>query len=764
MECQLCGLSTPVKPVVGDGHAFCCYGCREVYRCFGDEILTTGLQNRSSSEAEVVQGDEAFLRIDGMHCSSCELLIERSAVRVDGILAVTSSYATSTAKVVYDPQQITEAELPTALSRTGYQAQLRGTALPVYDERQPLLRLIIGVGLAAIVMMLYLAFFYPVHLGLVELDELQPVAWLAFYSVPRVLLLATTILIFYVGAPIFRGAWIGLQVGVLNMDNLLVLAILAAYGYSVTQLMLGSLELYFDVAAMIVAVVTIGRYLEHKARALATAELVTLLDAWTPRARVRVGETFVDYPIEQLKAGDRVTIFQGETIPVDGSVIDGRGAVDESLMTGEPIPVSRETGDLVLGGAVVVEGSLDISVDPQIRSRTDILAKILWNAQCSSAGAKRISDSMAQVFVPLVIVLAVAISGTLSWLGYAPGVALLAGLATMIVSCPCTFGLAIPLATAAGVSAALRRGIIVASADVFEKAGRPDIIAIDKTGILSLGEMTVTEVIGPPQVAEYAAAVERQSEHPIAQAIARLDTRQTGTQWESYPGKGAMATVDNKRIAVGGKALFTLLGWHVEDQLSSPTASASGDSVVSYVGWDGTAHGAIITRDRERPHWEDLLEQLRKMGRVVLLTGAEHPSGYESQVDEVHAGVPPEAKAAVIGQLKTRGRVIMIGDGSNDAPALAAADLGIAFGSPTALAAEAADVVILGDNLDRVFDALRILGTTRRRFFQNLGWALLYNATAIPLAALGMLNPLFAALAMSCSSLLVVWNSSRSLR
>jgi Cu2+-exporting ATPase len=708
------------------------------------------------------EGTEAFLRIDGMHCSSCELLIERMALKVDGILAVASSYATSTAKIVYNPDLIDESALPQMLSVAGYRARLRTDEAPEYDERQPLLRLVVGVGLTAVVMMLYVAFLYPTHLGLVELSDLRPVRWLAFQAVPRALFVLTTVLIFYVGAPIFRGAWIGLRTRVLNMDNLLALAILAAYGYSVSQLLAGSLELYFDVAAVIVAVVTVGRYLERGAKARATSELVNLMEVWTPSVHVRKDGELCDQSVDQLKPGDRIVILEGERIPVDGTIVGGQGAIDESLMTGEPVPVTRAWGEEVLGGAVVVEGTLEVEVGPAVDSRTDKLARILWNVQSSTAGIQSITDRIARIFVPVVITLSVLVSSWLVFNGTQPGPALLAGLATLIVSCPCAFGLAIPLATAVGVSTALRRGIIVTSADTFEKAPRIDIIAIDKTGILSTGEMTVVEVIGPAEVAEFAAAVERLSSHPIAEAIARLDSRRMASDLVTQPGKGAVASVDGRCVAVGSKSLFANLGWDIPDRLTAlATSVMTAESVVSYVGWGGLTHGAIICRDCSRPEWEGVVNQLRKQSRVVLLTGAEHPGEYEDQADEVHAGVPPEAKAAVIRQLKSEGTVVMIGDGSNDAPALAAADLGIAFGAPTALAADAADVVILGNRLDRLFDTFELIAVTRRRFRQNLAWALLYNATAIPLAVMGLLNPLFAALAMAASSLLVVWNSSR---
>ncbi len=761
MECRLCGLPTPTAPIRRDGHAFCCGGCAEVYRCFGADVLTGETEQSARPPRPVPPGAEAYLRIEGMHCSACELLIERLALKVDGILAVASSYATSTAKIVYDPDRIGPSLLPEIFSVAGYRARLRTDPAPENDERQPLLRLIVAVGLAAVVMMLYLAFFYPTHLGLVELSELRPIAWLAFEAVPRALAVLTTVLVFYVGAPIFRGAWIGLRTGALNMDNLLVVAIVAAYLYSVGQLVAGSLDLYFDVAAVIVAVVTVGRYLERSAKEDATRELVDIMAAWTATARVRKDGEWLELSVDELEAGDRFVVRAGEPVPVDGTVVAGQAAVDESLMSGEPVPVTRGAGAPILGGVIVVEGTLEIEVGPAVESRTENLARILWNVQSSTAGVQGVGARVARIFVPLVLTLAVVVSGYLFLGGAQPGTALLAGLATLIVSCPCTFGLAIPLASAVGISTGLRRGIIVTSADAFEKAPRVDIVAIDKTGILSTAAMNVVEIIGASDVGEYAAAVERLSSHPIAAAIARIDTRRTGRALSNHPGKGAVSEVDGRRVAVGGKSLFATLGWDIPDPLTASATSATPGSVVSYVGWAGRAQGAIVTRDQVRPEWEDVVDRLREQWRVVLLTGAEHPGGYEKRVDEVHAGVPPEAKAAVVRQLKSQGTVVMIGDGSNDAPALAAADLGIAFGAPTALAADAADVVILGDRLERLFDAFEIIAVTRRRFRQNLAWALLYNATAIPLAVTGLLNPLFAALAMSASSLLVVWNSSR---
>ena len=765
MSCELCGLASPIPPILTNGHEFCCHGCSAVFSSFGKGILDVNKPVPAPKQTPPqLTGSEAFLRIEGMHCSSCEILIQHSAEKLEGILSVTTSYATSTAKVIYDPEIIDKSKLPEALSLSGYRAHFHADKLSENNEDLSLLWFVLSVGLAGMVMMLNLAFFYPVDLGLVSLEELEPVSWLAFNAVPKVMLLLTTIIIFLVGFPILRGAWIGLRTGILNMDNLLAIAILAAYGYSVGQIMSGKLNLYFDVSAVIVAVVTVGRYFEREAKKNATRELSSIIESWAPSTRVvRNGEILTLTP-DEIQSGDLLIIRENEHIPVDGTIISGEGAVDESLMTGEPFPVIRKNGDAVLGGTFIIEGKLEIEVGQKVESQMKNLSRILWSVQSSTHGALGIADRMARLFVPLVLSIAVVVTGWMLWTGVQPSTALLAGLATLIVSCPCTFGLAVPLTTANAISSALRNGIIFSSADIFEKPPKFDTVAVDKTGTLTTAQMGVESVFGDDELIEYAAAVERFSSHPIAEAIAKLDSHRIATDFIVHPGKGAEATVDGRRVAVGSKSLFALLNWKVDAHVELPLSNLNcAEEVISYVGWDGLIYGAIKTRDQRRPEWEEFINRLRQDKHVVLLSGAEHQSGYEDQVDELYVGVPPEAKAAVIRQFKSTGTVVMIGDGNNDAPALAEADLGIAFGVPTSLAAEAADVVIPRGSLSRVFIAFDLIETTRRRIRQNIGWTFLYNAVAIPLALTGLLTPLFAALAMATSSFLVVWNSSREI-
>ncbi|PLX61749.1 heavy metal translocating P-type ATPase [Sedimenticola selenatireducens] len=763
MDCKLCGLPTPNPPVQQDGHVFCCYGCSTVYEHFGEAVLDSYKLIEEVGPVLPPEGKEAFLRIEGMHCASCEFMLKKFGERAKGVLDVTACYATSTAKVTFDPDIIDESDLPRVLSHAGYRAGFRSEVIEQRDNDLSLLRLLTGVSLSAMVMMLYLAFFYPSNLGLVPAEDLESMRWLAFYAAPRVMFLLTTVLIFYVGFPILRGAWIGVRAGALNMDNLLAIAVLAAYGYSIHQMWIGSHDLYFDVAAVIVTVVTAGRFFEKNAKLDATAELSRIISAWNPKIRVIQDEGFVEKSMDALHPGDRFVVTQGEFIPVNGTIFQGVGALDESLMTGEPHPVTRGAGAEVLGGTTLVEGELTVTVGESVESQMEALTRILWRAQSTSDGLLVMADRFARVFVPLVLVLAAGITSGLLLNGASTGTALLAGLATLIVSCPCTFGLAVPLTTAAAVSTALKHGIIIGRSAAYEKSAHIKSIALDKTGTLSTGKMQVTAVYGPPEVEWYSAAVERFSQHPVANAIARLDARYEAINPVIHPGKGAEALVDGKRVVVGSQTLFRLLNWTIPDQLQAQVKGAPAGGVVSYVGWAGMAIGAIVTGDQPRPGWKKFVAELRQQYRVVMLTGAERTDGYESAVDMHHAGVPPETKAVIVRQLREEGGVVMIGDGSNDGPALAAANLGIAFGVPTSLAADAADLIIPGDRLDRITIALDLLGSVRRRVHQNIGWALLYNAIAIPLALSGMLNPLFAALAMASSSILVVWNSSRSL-
>jgi len=769
INCSLCGLPLPRPPVRADGQDYCCVGCRDVARLLAAQTPTLE-QGAPSADgaAQAPAGQEAYFHVEGMHCTSCERLLGLVGSQVDGVLAVYTSYITGTARVVYDPARIDAAALATRLSVGGYRLRPRGEAGAEYDEGVDLLRMLASGCLASAVMMLSFVFIYPLHAGWATVADYAAIAWLAFTLVPNALFVLATLQVFVVGAPILRSAAAALRVRGVNMDVLLSVAILSAYGYSVFQLWFDPVDSYFDVATGVVAVVTIGRFLERGAREAALRQITSLLHPAPLRACVvRAGECFF-CAVDALLPGDRVVVRACETIPADGTIVDGSGAVDESLLTGEPFAAARGGGEAVLGGSVLLEGRIEIDLGARVSSRIADLAQALWSAQARPATAPGRTERIAQRFVVLVLGLAVLVGVGFLAAGATPQRAMLAALATLIVSCPCTFGLALPLTTASATSAALRRGVLITRADLFERGTQVDIVAVDKTGTLSTGQMEVCSVSGPPELAYLAAAVERDSPHPVARAIARLDTRCFARDVCTEPGRGVHGRVGGRHVAVGSRALFDLLGWPVPQALAAqmaPTEAPQTESagVVSFVGWDGVVQGAIVTRDRPRPHWASVVERLRRRGRVVLLTGAASAEGYAGAFDEVFVAAPPEAKAAVIRQLRRRGRVAMVGDGSNDAPALAEADLSIAFGAPTPLAVQAASIVVAGQRLKLVADALDIVDSARRRVGASLAWALTYNAIAVPLAMTGMLNPLGAALAMTASSALVVWNATRPL-
>jgi Cu2+-exporting ATPase len=473
--------------------------------------------------------------------------------------------------------------------------------------------------------------------------------------------------------------------------------------------------------------------------------------------------------VGDLQGGEEVLVKPGERVPVDGSVVEGTAAVDESLVTGESVPERVEPGDEVVGGTVVTDAPLVVEVGADAESTLDRLVTLMWDIQTGRTGVQRLADRLAAVFVPLVLTVAVLAAGWQLVTGAGVTGALLTGLAVLVVSCPCALGLATPLAVASGISAALGEGIVVGDSSVFETATEADLVAFDKTGTLTTGEMRVLDA--DEAVLPRAGAVEAFSEHPIGTAIAAAAPRTDSdvTDFETHPGRGVSATVDGERVVVGHPDLFHARSWAVPADLTDRVDAARAEgSVPVVVGWDGAARGLVVVGDDPRDGWESVVDRLATDGRsVAVITGDDERAAerfrHHEGIEHVFAGVPPEAKAEVVDRLGAAGTVAMVGDGSNDAPALATADLGIAMGGGTALAADAADVVLTDDDLDdlpRVFELTR---AAKRRVRQNLGWALLYNAIAIPVAATGNLNPLVAAVAMAASSLLVVINSSRSL-
>ena len=774
-RCTLCDLPTPDPPIPAEeGDAtFCCAGCREVYRTLDDldEAAAADVRQRvggdgASGPPVPEDADEAFLHVDGMHCTACEAFLETMAEQDEGVHRAEASYASEMVRLRYDADTTPAEALPDLLTRAGYTASLdRPDAEAASDTAA---RLIFGGFFTMMVMVWYIVFLYPVYTGGEGLVALE--GEFARYALGNVWL-ATTVVMGITGWPLFRSAGVSLRVLRPNMDLLVTLAASSAYLYSTGALLLGRTEVYFDVAVVIIFVVSLGRWVEGNVKDRAAGLLADLTREQVDTARrVNSDGTPESVAVDDLTAGDRVRVRQGERIPVDGVVATGTATVDESLLTGEARPVTKAPGDEVIGGSVVQSDGVEVTVGADSQSTLDRLVRLMWEIQASTPGTQQVADRLASIFVPLVLVLGLGAVGVQLAMGATVPAAVLTGLTVLIVSCPCALGLATPLAVAAGTRAGLERHVVVKHAAAFEQAADLDVVAFDKTGTLTTGQMRVTETTGAERAVRVARAVEQWASHPVAQAIVASGpvADVSVLDVESRP-RGIGATVAGTRVFVGHPAAYRGQGGTLSAELSAAAeAAVEAAQVPVVVGWEGQARALLAVGDSVRPEADAVLDQLRATDvRLAVCTGdheaAAAPLRADPRIDEVFADVRPEAKRMLLRQWTAEhGGVAMVGDGSNDAPALADADLGIAFG-PTALAADSADVVILDDDLSHVPEVLALAQATRRRIRQNLGWAFGYNAVAIPLAIAGALNPLAAALAMAASSLLVVGNSARSL-
>src|SRR6056297_3378131 len=808
--CTLCDLPTGEDPHTApdvDGE-FCCRGCLAVARSLDDVDDLDDLDERrpETEPDEAFDGETTFLHVDGMHCATCESFLELTAGKQEGVAAAEASYATDTIRVDYDPDAVSAEELPGRLSVAGYAASDRADPEPDGDD-VAVVRFLIGGGFFGMMAMLwYVLFLYPTYFGYDPILDLGGVSGTYLFAQVWVF---TSIVLFYTGYPILRGAYVSLRARQPNMDLLVSLAAGSSYAYSTLALLLGRTDLYFDVTIAVILVVTAGNHYESIIKRRATGMLSELTTAADRTVRTEDGEPIA---ADAVDPGDRLLVRPGERVPFDGTVAEGTAAVGEALVTGESLPATKREGDAVRGGTVVTDAPLVVVVGEGATSTLDTLVRLLWEIQSSRSGVQRLVDRLATVFVPLVIAVAVLGAAATFALGSAPIDAALVGLTVLIVSCPCALGLATPLAIAAGIRDAARRGIVIVSDAVFEEAADVDTVVLDKTGTLTDGQMrlldTVTEGAAADEVRRRAAAVERASVHPVAEAIVDAvagDDRGSagdGADDAARPAtdggvaadrdgdgprtaeaddaigrsatdvtvsdRGVTGRVDGDAVVVGHRSLFAGDEWTVPSSLEAAGEAAREDGRVPvFVGWAGSVAGVLVVGDEVRDGWEAVVTDLATDGRrVVVLTGdsaaaarrfEEHPA-----IDETFAEVPPEAKAETVRRLAATECVAMVGDGSNDAPALAAADIGVSVASGTDLAADAADAVLLEDRLAAIPELFAVTRGTNRRLKQNLGWAFVFNGVAIPMAISGVLNPLLAALAMATSSILVVTNSARS--
>ena len=778
-RCTLCDLETPDPPITSQETEgiFCCSGCLHVYELLdelddedAERIREQTIKKRRAERGQPLpeEYEEAFFHVEGMHCSTCESFIETLASRQDGIYRAEASYASEMAKVYYDPNTVNEIDIPPLFSRMGYSARTSDKS-DQEDNSNEVARLLIGGFFGVIGLLLYVLFLYPTYLNIEGFIPVTETELLFFASNIGVM---TGFVLCYTGFPILRGAWVSLSVGKPNMDLLITIAALSAFFYSTIALLMGMTEVYFDVTMAIILVVSIGNFYEKKIKSSRQDLLTQLQEKKNTTARVQRNGHQKEIPISEVKPNDHIIVKAGERIPVDGTIIKGEAVVNEALMTGESVPVTKQKGDKVLSGTILTQNLLTIQTGDEVQSTIDQLMRLMWNIQSSRPGKQRLADRIATYFVPSVILLGIGTFLFHLFTGTTASEAMLSSLAVLIVSCPCALGLATPLAISAGIRSALKHEIIFKTAAVFEDKTDADITAFDKTGTLTTGQMHLIDEGENEQALRYAAQLEQFSSHPIARPISSAVTESPSQDINEFSThfSGVSGIIESKQVLVGKPEWLIEKGFSLPDSLSKKVQQgrAAGNVPVA-VGWENEIKSIIIVGDKLRTEAHSVVKTLQREGKqIAIITGdsQEAANNIQQQLNPefLFSETKPESKSNIIQELRNLGKVAMIGDGSNDAPALAEADLGVAFGDLTAIAAESAPVVIPNDHLELVPAAFKAIRLTKNRIRQNLGWAFLYNIITIPLAIAGTINPLFAAVAMASSSLLVVGNSSRRMK
>ena len=724
------------------------------------------------------------LPIEGMTCASCAARIERRLNKLDGVTA-SVNYATEKAAVEYDPARTTPEALVDAVEQVGYSAHLPHAAETV-SEPDPTAalrrRLVVASALALPTLLM----------GMISALQFTYWQWLA-------LQLATPVVL-WAGWPFHVAAWKNLRHAAATMDTLISLGTLAAWGWSVVALFFldagttgmkmpfelvpsrtaGTGQIYLEVAAVVIAFLLAGRYFEARAKRSAGAALRALVELGAKDASILAADgSERRVPVEELQPGDLFVVRPGEKVATDGVVVEGRSAVDQSLLTGESVPVEVGPDEAVAGATVNVGGRLVVRAE-RVGADTALaqIAKLVGDAQSGKAPVQRLADRVAAVFVPVVIAIAVATLGY--WLGNGAGVtfAFSATVAVLIVACPCALGLATPTALLVGTGRGAQLGILIKGPEILESTRRVDTIVLDKTGTVTEGAMALAEVVTADGVERSDAlrivgAVEHASEHPIARAIAAAARRAGGTlpQVESFAnreGLGVEGVVEGHAVVAGRPALLADWGVQLDAPLTSAVAAAQAQGRTAIAAaWDGRARAIFVVADTVKPSSAAAVRELERLGlRPVLLTGDNERTARavaaEVGIDDVIADVLPADKAAVVSRLQEEGAIVaMVGDGVNDAPALAQADLGLAIGTGTDVAIEASDLTLVSGDLRAAADAIRLSRRTLSTIKGNLFWAFAYNVAALPLAASGYLNPLIAGAAMAFSSVFVVSNSLR---
>lgn len=751
-----------------------------------------GLINRVQDSGYGVVTAKIELPITGMTCATCERNVNRALKKPDGVLDVSVNLATERAVVTYLPGVTSRRDLVAAVEAAGYGViDITNTEAPEDAEQaareaeiQHQKRLVI-IGAVFSIPLVILGmtrhFMHSVPFLMESFPWLMQDYWLFVFAA-----LATPVQ-FIVGKQYLVGAYKSLRNGTANMDVLVAMGTLAAYGYGLIVLagiifdfsdVVGKDD-YFETAAVILTLITLGKLLEARAKGR-TSEAIKKLMGLTPKtATVLRDNEEVEVPLDQLAIGDRVLVRPGERIPVDAVVIEGHSSVDESMLTGESMPVNKAVGSEVIGGTINKQGRL-VAEASRVGAETALaqIIRLVQEAQGSKAPIQRIADQVSGVFVPIVIGL--ALLTLLGWLFIGQvsfTTAILHTIAVLVIACPCALGLATPTAVMVGTGRGAEMGVLFKNSESLENAHRLQAITLDKTGTITRGEPTVTDVIPANgfedmQVLTLAASAERGSEHPLGEAVVQAAKERqiklfNPDQFEAEPGRGIKAMIDGQQVVVGSPRYIREMGLPLNTLAASVEQMQTNARTAVLVVVDGVLAGAIGIADTVKAGSKEAVAGLKALGlEVVMITGDNQQTAdaiaREVGIDRVFAEVLPGDKVAVVKQLQAEGkRVGMVGDGVNDAPALAQSDVGIAIGTGTDIAMEASDITLISGDLRGVMRSIQLSKATLRTIYQNLFWAFIYNIILIPVAMMGLLIPMFAAGAMAFSSFFVVSNSLR---
>ncbi len=792
LRCDHCQLEMKSESAViadfdGQTKQFCCHGCLGVYELIHRESLDTFYSSRCGwtpgppekskinagafrdSIRKSAETMSVEMVLSGIRCASCVWLIEKFLLRMDGVTSARVNYATHRLSIQWDERQLSLRDILDGIRSIGYTAHpYHQTAFNENLKREKN-DLLLRFGTAAFFSMQLMLFITALYAGFFQGIEdqykqtFQLISWA----------LATPVL-FYSGYPFLRNAVRSMLRRALNMDVLIALGSFSAYAYSVAMIFRGG-EVYFDTSAMIVTFILLGRFLEAGSRVKAGNTLTTLIEMQPKEARLvtRSSETSV-VSLDEIHAGDTIEVLAGEKIPLDGTVLEGESEINESMLTGESIPAFKSKGGKVFAGTISFNGRLAIRVSGT--ENDTVLSKIIQtveDAQSRKAPIQALADRAAGYFVPVVIFFALSTFLYWKFTTTDTSTALMNAVSVLVVACPCALGLATPLAILIGTSSAAKKGILVKGGDIFETVSRTNCVVFDKTGTITSGNPSVTDIVSMitrEELLQYAASLEKHSEHPVGKSIVQTYEKALHdvAEFRVIPGKGVKGVIDGK-ISLAGNRAFMLengvfLSTDVEKTFEQLTHS--GKTVV-FVAIDNALVGVIGLIDEVRDDAAGLVSTLKKRGiRVRMLTGdAPNVARYiasQCGIDNIEAGLNPVEKAESIQSIRSQGStVIMVGDGINDAPALIEADTGVSLGHASDIALESAGVVIMQDNLKLV---ATLIEGSRRSFSiirQNLFWAFSYNFIALPLAVGGFLHPIMSALFMACSSLVVVGNALR---